>query len=763
MSNFPSALPAIILAVIIGACTHPMRLSPSDGGDSRAGTGGQSGTTDASAAADGNIASTGGMSEIGGSTIMGGAMATGGATGTGGTMITGGAMATGGTVSSGGVTAAGGSTCQSNPNAISDFESTPGQAVMNPQRGQTGYWYVYFPGSDTSATPVAGTKQTPALSNGNPISTETPPDANICNQFALHSSGSGFDSKAKAPVGFGAFLRPHAPFDRAGYPYDVSNYTGISFKMKSGNGTPPAVFFEVLTKESLPTTAGGSANDPGIDLYNTRGQLLNAPWTANDISTSYQTFTVPFGTLVPRWLPSPVGAPYTYYCSYSGANLPKCQAKPFVAGDVLGIQISMYADDGFPKPQGSTLGTYDLWIDDVAFVKDDAGLQTRQGFPLASPGSFGACIEPRGPSAQAKFFVPAYNQWKATFVRDNKVIRPENGDDTLSEGIAFGILIALNMNDQALFDGLYGTWKGNPVVDAGTLMKSCLGSGGGSIGVACSRSDGSCTGADQDAAYALLMAGNLWGGTYQADAMAMLKDIWDKDIDGAGTKLPKGGSNYQAPTGTGPGQITSASYFAPSFYRVFANVDNDASHDWAGVIAAVYKVINGPLAGASGLIPAWCGNGCTVAARTGALNDTVYQYDSHRIPMRIALDYCFNNTAEAKTYAGLTTTFFAEAGRNGTGYVSDMYTSNGNGVNGSTANSASVLGTAAVGAMASPNPTFLDDAYQAVFDSLTRGTLAPPIYTGVDYRGPSVQPTYGYYNATIGMLTLLIMTGNFMH
>ena len=207
-------------------------------------------------------------------------------------------------------------------------------------------------------------------------------------------------------------------------------------------------------------------------------------------------------------------------------------------------------------------------------------------------------------------------------MKDNKVIRPENQNDTLSEGIAFGMMIAVNMNDQALFDGLYGTWRSNPVPGAATLMKSCLGSGGTggsseSTGQPCSRSDNSVTGADQDAAYALLMAGKLWGGTYKADATAMLKDIWDKDIDSKATLFPKGGSAYQSPTGTDPLQITSASYFAPSFYRVFASVDTDAAHDWAGVIAAVYKVIGGPISGSNGLIPAWCGNSCTVAASTG--------------------------------------------------------------------------------------------------------------------------------------------------
>ena len=87
---------------------------------------------------------------------------------------------------------------------------------------------------------------------------------------------------------------------------------------------------------------------------------------------------------------------------------------------------------------------------------------------------------------------------------------------------------------------------------------------------------------------------------------------------------------------------------------------------------------------------------------------------------------------------------------------------NGGSAFGST-NSASILGTAAVGAMASGKErTFLNDAYQTVFDLATRGTMAPSLYHGPDPT-PSLPPTYSYYNATVGMLTLLILTGNFMH
>ena len=52
----------------------------------------------------------------------------------------------------------------------------------------------------------------------------------------------------------------------------------------------------------------------------------------------------------------------------------------------------------------------------------------------------------------------AYDNWKKRFVVADsggfKVIRPENGNDTVSEGIAYGMLIAVYLDDKALFDGL---------------------------------------------------------------------------------------------------------------------------------------------------------------------------------------------------------------------------------------------------------------------------------------------------------------------
>ncbi len=51
----------------------------------------------------------------------------------------------------------------------------------------------------------------------------------------------------------------------------------------------------------------------------------------------------------------------------------------------------------------------------------------------------------------------------------------------------------------------------------------------------------------------------------------------------------------------------------------------------------------------------------------------IYQYDSHRIPWRIGLDYCWNGTAAAKTYLDKISGFFSGKASTGVGRVFDIY------------------------------------------------------------------------------------------
>jgi hypothetical protein len=132
----------------------------------------------------------------------------------------------------------------------------------------------------------------------------------------------------------------------------------------------------------------------------------------------------------------------------------------------------------------------------------------------------------------------------------------------------------------------------------------------------------------------------------------------------------------------------------------------------------------------------------------------MYQYDSHRTPWRLGLDACWNNNADAKAYVAKTTNFFAGKANNGIGTIFDVYDTSGNPKSGAAANSASIVGTAAIGAMVTAGTNaghkkFLDSAYQFVLDA----AYVPDPTIRAD--------SYTYYNATVGLLMAITMSGNF--
>jgi hypothetical protein len=221
---------------------------------------------------------------------------------------------------------------------LSDFEEgNPTGAILigqgTPKR--TGWWYVY-------ADPTAGT-QTPAASPG-PVAVTASGDTAACNKWSFHSTATNHPMY----TGFGAGFLPMPAPSQVKTAYDLSAFDGISFKIKSGGAAQPAVYFEVLTRETQPDTSGGLIPVPPppatatmahtvTDLFNTRGQMIN-------VSGTWTTVYVPFATLIPRWIPA-VGAAKA--CPVMpAAGDPKCQAPRFNPASALGLQFSMYNDPG---------------------------------------------------------------------------------------------------------------------------------------------------------------------------------------------------------------------------------------------------------------------------------------------------------------------------------------------------------------------------------------------------------------------------------
>jgi endo-1,4-beta-D-glucanase Y len=363
-----------------------------------------------------------------------------------------------------------------------------------------------------------------------------------------------------------------------------------------------------------------------------------------------------------------------------------------------------------------------------------------------------------------------YTAWKADLVTSDgaggnlRVKRPaEPGlqqDSTVSEGIGYGMLIAVYMDDQDLFDGLWQyelahTWQSCPIGGGGCTQTSLMNWYIASDGTVATQSSagedgtGAATDADEDMAFALVMADKQWGGqgklskSYLDTAKQLLGDIWKYEIDN--NRLPKNGSSW------GGDSSLNISYFAPAYYRVFANVSGEAR--WGkDVIDYIYQVIGNNLTDSNGnttngLVPGFSnssGGPAQVSPGQSSLAFN-YQYDACRTPFRIGLDACWTAEPRALDYVSKTSGFFGGIGASS---IVDGYALNGTpmpqypdkygGL------SAAFIGPASVGAMSSSsNQSFIDSAW---------GML----------RQNNMWCGGQYYDESWTMLSMLMLSGNFL-
>lgn len=323
----------------------------------------------------------------------------------------------------------------------------------------------------------------------------------------------------------------------------------------------------------------------------------------------------------------------------------------------------------------------------------------------------------------------AYNNWKTRFYQNGRVIRPDSQNDGVSEGIAYGMLIGVYMNDKPMFDALWAFAQSK--FDAKGLMNWRYDASGNVIG------QGSAIDADEDMAWALLMAAAQWGGDYQAAAVTLINNIWTHGVE-QGSNVLKPGDNF------GGSSLTNPSYFAPSYYRVFARV---GGQNWMGVVESSYATL-AAASGAHGLVPNWtnaAGQPATSPANDG--NGAYYGYDACRTPWRIALDYCANGEPRAKAYLDKIAAFFAQQAPASVSTLLDGYTADGG--DPPTTLGDYVAGMAMFGPATAAALTGTQDTFLALGTSTLHRNTAQP------------GGQFTYFNASWGVLSLLLLSGNF--
>ena len=368
------------------------------------------------------------------------------------------------------------------------------------------------------------------------------------------------------------------------------------------------------------------------------------------------------------------------------------------------------------------------------------------GAPLTIPGS-GQCAAPTGASVADA--TAAYDKWKSDLVVSDgargflRVRRPNSSgavvNSSNSEGIAYGMLLAVYANDQNTFDNL---WKYEQLFpDNHGLMNWYIAPDGNSV-----LGTGAATDADEDMAFALIMADKRWGGqgtlstTYLAAAKTLIGLIWQYEVDASRNHVLTSGDQSD-------GSVINISYFAPAYYRAFGRVANTASN-WKMVIDTSYTVISATLNAQNGntqngLVPAWSTPAGVPMTPPGTGMPLYHQLDSCRTPFRLGEDYCWNAEPRALTYLQKITGFYSGVG---VANMVDGYDLNGTPhpqfVTTGGPRAASFVGPAGVGAMAT-GTTYVklrDDAYASV------ATLT-------DLAGST------YYQESWTALSLQMMTG----
>lgn len=328
-----------------------------------------------------------------------------------------------------------------------------------------------------------------------------------------------------------------------------------------------------------------------------------------------------------------------------------------------------------------------------------------------------------------------YDTWKANFVEacTNDRYRVKfNSSQTVSEGIAYGMLLSAYSADKALFDGLWLYYKDH--VNSNGVMNWLING--------CSEAAGQngATDAELDAAFALIVADYQWGSTgtinYKNDAKTLITAIKAHEIE-ANTFVLKPGDAF------GGSSITNPSYFSPAYYRAFGAYTNDTAF-WNAVASKSYVIINNNLTvnnAVGGLVSDWCeasGNYSAEAQAKGYANaGKNYSYDAARTPWRIAVDYLWYGTPDAKTYCKKSSDF-VRVNLGGSANIKSGY--NQNGTVTEQWHNAPFVGAFACAAMAGENQLHLNDSYNDL---------------------KNINETGNYFNQTLKTLYSFLLTGNF--
>jgi endoglucanase len=270
-----------------------------------------------------------------------------------------------------------------------------------------------------------------------------------------------------------------------------------------------------------------------------------------------------------------------------------------------------------------------------------------------------AVVGCRAVSPDRELLRRSWEGYRARFVAaDGRVVRPEHGGDTVSEGQAYTLLRAAWMDDQPTFDRVWRWTR--------THLTRTDREGGVLLAWRWSAEDGghvidwnAATDADADVALALLMAADRWPAPsdaglpgYAGSARAILKDLADHALATDDRQLlfllPGSWADQRA---QGRGLVLNPSYLAPASYRLFYQATADER--WLSLASSAYDVLDtvcsSPVASA-GAVPDWVRWWSADHWSPEGAADGRSSWDAVRVPWRVASDLIWFNEARARRF-----------------------------------------------------------------------------------------------------------------
>jgi len=350
---------------------------------------------------------------------------------------------------------------------------------------------------------------------------------------------------------------------------------------------------------------------------------------------------------------------------------------------------------------------------------------------LPSGGAFGSASEIK----------TIYDDWKRDYVENCGTnmarVKFDNPYQTVSEGIAYSMLLAAYAADQDLFNRLWAFYKHHRNHN-GVMHWRIDG---------CDNVSGQngATDAELDAAMALIVANHQWPNTtsphnYKTDAVALINAIKNHEVNNSDFTFENG--DMWKPNCRNP------SYQAPGYARIFKIFMAENGHAdntfWDKVVTATEQLLVNNAHSTSGLATNWAtpsGPPSPGCSGSGTQWDK-FGYDACRAPWRQATNYLWFGPAASsmQTIVNRQTDFWISKG--GAGSVSGGDGRNHDGSGSGDHNGAFVGMVGAMSLAASNTP-----AHQSFCNAIytTNKTVSSP----------------AYFSKILQMLGLFVQTGNF--